>query len=653
MDGMKAQRSGISQYIIGLRLDLVIGVLGLVGGLAIMGLYLISPTVHLLTLGGALFSASLTYLILSRMKNTVREEIIFCNSKSMRYLLQAVFMVFFAMSLVTFHASENRTILYFILVSLCTGILALLCAGVTEKRDSIVQIINIFLLSLNLKLTKYYFYGSSGVDYWTHLRMNEVLAQLGNIGVLINKEEFFPIMHINVAISQILPDLPVKDASMVSIILPLVISSICVYFIGRALFDEKIGLLGMLIVNVSDYHNWWGTAPQTTSYGVIIFFFAIFALYKLTDLKNVISLEDKIKWLAILLTLMFTMVMAHAVSSFVLLMTLTGLIVGSIFYSVIFSKKWDYLFPILGIVYAIGLLQHWFVAEYRTDGAPFFAQIVATLHRYVTRYADFLNRPETIPEYAALLPPLSESIVNNLGLALLVFLAVIGSLYWLSPEFRSKKTFSILVCVTLLLGITFAFPLFGIRNIIPHRWFVFEYLFLAIMVGFAVIHIGRYMSKNQRICVIFVLFACLSFFMLTATSNNLANQDSPLWLKDSTISTTYTVQEVRGAETISSHSEQAFSDSRYGSSVLGTYYGLHHDSFDSKNLSNRAGDVFIWRTYMEERPIQMFTRFEGYYKQVVINVIPGPKYYKELEKMQKVYENDDIHGYYIIDPKSP
>jgi len=634
-------------YIIRDKLDIIIGVLGLVGGLAIMTLYLISPTIHLLALGGALFFASLIYLILSRINDVESGEVFFCNRRSTRYLLEATFMVLFALSLLEFHASENRTLSYFILVSICAGILALLCAGVGERRDAIIPLIGIILLSLNLKLTKYYFYGGSGVDYWVHLRMNEMLAQVGDIGILFDKEEFFPIMHIYVAISQIIPGLPVKDASMVSIIIPLIISSVCAYLIGRGLFNDKIGLLGMLIVNISDYHNWWGVAPQTTSYGVIVFFFTVFALYKLTTLESDTNIINKIKWLPILLTLMFTMIIAHAVSSFVLLMTLTGLVAGSLLYSILISRERDRVFPMLMMAYAIGLLQHWFVAIYRADGPPFFDQIIATLDLYITGYAGFLNRPEAIPEYAALLPPISESLINTLGLALLIFLAVIGSLYWLSPNFRSKKTFSILVCTTLLLGITFGFPLFGIRNIIPHRWFVFEYLFLGIMAAFATIHIARHMSRNQQICLIFVLFTCLSFFMLTATSNNLANLDSPLWLKESTISTTYTIQEVKGAETISRYSEQAFSDSRYGGSVLGAYYGLQHDSFYSKDLSDRAGDVFIWRSYMENRPIRMFITVEGYYKAVEDNVVLGPEYQKLLEKMQKIYENDDVCGYYI------
>ena len=280
--------------------------------------------------------------------------------------------------------------------------------------------------------------------------------------------------------------------------------------------------------------------------------------------------------------------------------------------------------------------------------SPFFDKIIATLNKHVTEYASFLNRPEAIPGYATLLPPLSETLVNTLGLALLISIAIIGSLYWLSPSFRSKTTFSLLVCTTLLLCITFVFPLFGIQNIIPHRWFIFEYLFLAIMAAFATIHMARRMSNNQQICLIFVLFTCLSFLMLTPTSNNLANQDSPLWLKDSTISTTYTVQELNGAETMSHYSDKIFSDSRYGTSTLGTYYGLQHVPFGSKDLSNRAGDVFMWRSYMENRPIRMFTTIEGYYKQVESNVILGPEYLKVLERMQKIYENDDVCGYYII-----
>lgn len=634
---MKALRSGIQDIALH-RLDIITSILGLVGGVLIMSLYLKSPTAQLLILGGALFSASLIYLILSRTKYIGNDLVNFCSGKYSRYLLEYIFLFFLVVSIVAFYSSGVRTIFYFIIVSFCAGIVALLCINATKKMDIIIQIVNIILLSLTIKLTKFYFFGGSGVDYWVHLKMNEMLSQLGNIEILTGKEEFFPIMHINVAISQIVPGLNGKDASMFSIIIPLVISSICIYLICRESLGENIGLLGMLLVNISDFHNSWGFAPQTTSYGVIIFFFLIFVLSKLKRTKN------KIKWLIIIFILMFTMITAHAVSSFILFITLIGLITGSLIYSKLFSEKRESFSPVLITIYFIGFMQLWFITDYRKDGVPFFEQISGSLFLYITGYAGFLNRPEGILEYEGLLPSLAELLMDNLGMALLIFLATIGSLYWLSSDFRSEENFSSLFCTILLMSITFMFPLFGIRNIIPSRWFVFEYFFLAIMASFATIQLARRMSKNQQICVIFVFYACLSFFMLTSTSNNL---DSPFWLKESTISTTYTVQEIEGAELISRYSDEAFSDSRYGSSILGSYYGLQKNALNSRDLTNRAGDVFVWRNYMADRPIRMFKKIEGYDKWITINVILGSGYKEALVKMHKVCENDDIAGYYI------
>jgi hypothetical protein len=132
------------------------------------------------------------------------------------------------------------------------------------------------------------------------------------------------------------------------------------------------------------------------------------------------------------------------------------------------------------------------------------------------------------------------------------------------------------------------------------------------------------------------------------TTSTISNSDSPLWLKESTISTTYTFQEETGAETLPRYSENVFSDSRYGSSIIGVYLGLPHNAFYNEDLSDRDGDVFIWRNYMNDRPIRMFKTINGYYQPIEDNVILGPTFHKELEKMQKIYENNDVQGYYII-----
>ncbi len=603
-----------------------------------MSLYLKSATVQLLSLGGALFSGCLVYLILFHINSIENDKVNFFKRRSSFLSLEIIFLILLSMSLMAFYSSEKRTIFYFVLISLCSGILALLCIGAKREFNVIIQIVNIILLSLNIKLTKFYFFGGNGIDYWTHLEMNEMLSHLGNIEILIGKERYFPIMHINVAIAQIVPGLTGKDASMLAIIFPLVISSICVYFVGRELFSESTGLLGMLIVNISDYNNAWSFAPQTTSYGIIIFFFLIFVLFKLKYHDN------KISFLIITFVFMSTMIMAHALSSFVLLITLIGLIIGSSIYIAVLSEKRKSFSPILLIIYVIGFIQYWFIAEYSNDGTSIFEQVSASLLKHITEYSGFLNRPEAFLDYEVLLPPLYIRLVDNLGLALLIFLAVIGSLYWLSSDFRSEETFSILFCTILLLGITFIFPLFGMRNIIPYRWFVFEYFFLGIMAAFAIMHIAKRVRKNKQISIIFVSLTCLSFFMITNTLNN---EDNPLWLKDSTISVTYKLQEIKGAETITRYSDKVISDLLYWMSILGVHCGIQSNPLFSSDLSNRADDIFIWRKYMEDRPILMYKRIEGYSLPAQINVILGSKFKRELEKMHKIYENEEIVGYYI------
>ena len=100
-----------------------------------MGLYLKSPTVHLLTLGGALFSASLVYLILSRISDTKKNEVALSNYKSTRYLLEAIFMVLFALKLIDISCirEPDYFLLYFSL-PLYRNTGTIMCGDYGKKR---------------------------------------------------------------------------------------------------------------------------------------------------------------------------------------------------------------------------------------------------------------------------------------------------------------------------------------------------------------------------------------------------------------------------------------------------------------------------------------------------------------------------------------
>ena len=635
------QRRAVKKYFFE-NLDTLACILGIIFGILITSLYLISKTIHLLMLGLALTFASLVYLALKNRQNVPNAS----THKSTKILYEIIFFLLFSTSLMVLFTNENRPFSYFILIALCSGFLALSILHINTQFEIIFQILKIFMISFNLKYSLFISFAGTGVDYWIHLKMNSILVQEGFIDVLLDKEKFFPLMHIQTAVHQIITSTPIKEATNFAIILPLIISSICVFLVARKIFDEKIGLLAMLIMNITDYHTYWGSAPQTTTFGICIFFIIIFVIFQMA-----LSNQNWKIWTLILIIFFLSLILTHAVSSFILLITIMGLFVGSFAYKK-FYDNYAAVFPPIPLLflYGIMLLEQWSIAVYNEiSGKSFFYVIVSTLDYYIIEHAVFLNRPESIAEYITTLPPFIERAANTVGLSLLMFLAAIGCLFWLSKSYRNRFTFSMLTCTILLLFITFGFPLFGIRNIIPSRWFAFMYFFLSIMAACAVLFVLTKIPKPRwRMIILAITIIGLTFFMSTSTISNL---DHPLWLKNSTISTSYTVQELKGAETLTRYSNSVFSDSRYGGSVMEIYYESTTYSLFNEDPLERKGEIYVWRKYMMDRPIRVFVNVKGYYDSVECSVVLGEDYLKKLAMVQKVYSDGDISGYFIQNDK--
>jgi hypothetical protein len=632
------QRPAIQEYFFE-NLDTIAGIAGIVFGIAITSLYLISATIHLLMLGPALTLASLLYLVIKNREAVLSESV----TKPAKILLEIIFFILFAASLLTLHVSEGRPLVYFVLIALSAGFLALSIVFLNGKGDAVMQIIKILMVSFNLKYSLFLGYYGVGSDYWRHLAGNNNLSQYGFIEILSGKAPFYPLMHIQVAITDIVTNTPIKDATNFAIIIPLVISSICVFLVARNIINAKVGLLAMLIVNITDFHTYWGAAPQTTTYGICLYYFLIFFIF-----RGATTNLNKKTWLALTLFFIPVLILAHAVSSFIALISILGLITGSCVYRICYDNRAVILPPILVLlIYGVVLLQHWFVALYnQMRDESFFEVITSTLITYITEHADFLNRPEAVSGYVAMLPPLVERMADTAGLALLMFLSAIGCLFWLSKKYRSTFTSPMIVCTIVLLFITFGFPLFGIRNIMPSRWFAFMYFFLSIMAAFALLTIlPKTSKKGLGLMMCFVVLSSLTFFMTTST---IANEDSPFWLQETTISTAYTTQEGIGAETLSNIAKKLLIDSRYLAVIDSIPHTAEYIAFSSEQqMSNTPDSVFLWRQYMVDRPIRKYIDLEGYYKKVEHPEILGTEFLNRLDSFDKMYDNHGIQGYYL------
>lgn len=607
------------------KIDLILATIGLVFGLAIICLYFISPTMHLIIIGSAIFLSSVFYLMTMHISNkTVEHE----TTVEQKRLFDILFFILFNLSLIIWQISEDRTFYYFLLISLCAGVLGCSIYLSNNKFDYYMQIIKIMILSFQIKYLIYISAGYlPGIDPYIHAKSNELLAITGNISVLSDsKSLYFPIMNIHEAIMQIISNLGVKEASVFMFIVPLIISTIFLYLVARTIFGEKIALFSIVFLNFADFHIYYGFIMTTTTYGIILFYFLMYLLYKIFYLQRTPIFTS------FTILLIVILVNTHAVSSFIFIVAFSMLTLAFLIYEYFYEYAPTYLYKGLVNISFIALLSRWIYAKF-AHGIPFFDQIVLWLISSFAKTTGVLNRPE---RYASTSIPFLESFANSFGLLIFLFLTVVGTFASLSCPQRNKIKFAYIFTMVMMFAITFVFPLFGLRNIIPSRWFVFVYFFASMLASFALFYI--YNKINKPYIRISFIFLTIVFFVFFMSSSTIANQDSPLWLENSTPSYIYSTAEITAAKTIVQYSENVFSDRFYGSSVLGVYLGIDHRRFvDINSLDNRGKDIFLWRRYFFERPIYTTSKLE----------VLGSDVFNQLESENKIYNNKYVIGYYL------
>lgn len=640
------------------ELDIYSGLFLSILGIAFLLLYISFPNIYIFVFGASLLFGSISYFII-KDKNNYH---FFCESKKLRLVYETLFFLFFSGSLLVLHIYEVRNVYYFTFISLSTALLAL-SIFVLDSQKKTFQILKICLLSLNLKYSIFYLhYGFTMPDAWRHAKLNSLISltghftQFNNLDVLLDKELYFPLTHIYVAMSQVFFDVSIKEASNLTLIIPMVLSSICIYLFASKYFGEKVGLFSMLIMNITDFSTLWGSAPQTTTYGITLFSYLLYLYSKSTQPKH------KSVFKALLILFIFSLIFGHAISSFIFFTTIVGLSVGSIIFKLIHKNKETSFFALnIILISLIGITQHWMIVEYQRNSDTFFQKITSLLYSAILEYSGFLNRPESVSSYVATLPPFAERFVDHFGLMTIVFFSIIGGLLLLSSKYQNKSNFPLIFCVSLLLSISLGFPIFGMNNIVPERWFIYEYFFLSIISAFGIIKISNliYYPRLAK-CFIVIIFFTVSFFMITST---VSNTDNPLWLKESTISNSFSINEVKGAETISKFTKNIYTDPSYFLNIFDLNIGIginspfreivsKPDELIKSNFSTNVAKIYVWRRYTINRPINIIRESGNNYgiaseRMEYTTKILGHDILEKLEKHNKIYDNRNTKAYYL------
>jgi 4-amino-4-deoxy-L-arabinose transferase-like glycosyltransferase len=453
-------------------------------------------------------------------------------------------------------------------------------------------------------------------------------------------------MQIYSAIASLICGVSSKLGMFIAVTLPNIFCSILIFLIARKLFDEKIGLIAMLIYGFCDFSIAYSIQICAWSFGIALY---IIILYLLIGTKGAIN-----KYQSYLLFLCFALlILTHPVPTTILVIPLIILFVSA----KLFKSK-NIVSGTLVISFIVGTLSYWIYASYTRGNVEqnFFSYIVSPLYYSLTTKAAVLLRTESIElttGASATAQLFFESMLNILGFGLLVLFGLLGGLILLYDKRRDPLKLSLILITLVLFALPFGFGFFGIRNIMNYRWFVYGYVTLAILAAIGLYTIiGQRKNTNKKIITVFLIIFVVSFFM---TTNTMCNHDSPIYFKGSATRLAFSEQELSlRDELINAYSGPITTDYVYHCALI--HDEPYPDPEDIKFYSARysyedfCNDVlpqslFIWRDDYKDRPIELISPSKER-----MQVVFGENFEEKLESgaYNRIYCNEQVTAYLYI-----
>jgi hypothetical protein len=509
------------------------------------------------------------------------------------FLLLLVSVAFLAHS-----AVGERSPLFFMLAATATTVLALAAKHPQDNLRLAAFLGGAILLSLVLRGSVFFLTpGLVGSDAWGHVELSKALVLGGHVPAVWDSPYYlhYPAYHLTVALGSIVSGLSVKAAVYGVVGIPLACSTLFLCVAARRLGGRFAACLSVLLVLGSSYHLQWGTQIIPTSMGLSLFAFALM-------LTLDVARRPAATHVALLLVTCTTLVLCHTVSSFILWTALLALLAGSVLRGGLHSddlsriSTHSIVIPLLYLT--VVMFAYWGLSPYTADGDSFLNRILLTLRDSVTRDAAFLDRPAQAP---GLLP---DQLLAISGFALYYFLAAVGFLSSLRPTNQASALRVFAFATTALTAFVLIFPLFGIRNILPHRWFAFIWVLAAPLAAVGVSYLSsRWRRAATRLVTAAAVLWLFSFLMATAP---VSNTDSPLYATRITQRLTFHQSELSAAEWVAHTCSGPFaSDLVVAERVMGDYLGLEAVAGDLARASAPVSQFYLWRATTLTQPVQV------------------------------------------------
>jgi hypothetical protein len=479
----------------------------------------------------SIVSACLGFLLIKR------KHIDLSFSKTDKYvksLMVAYFILLSSLPIVFLYDSVGRTVSVFAVTFVLYSLVALAIVLEIAVYRGLALII---ITGIAHRATA--FYSSSlyvGIDIYGHVDLvNELITEGTLSGMGPTKYLYSPFYHLLTGWSSLLMNVPLRSTIFLTVSVTVtVLPALAIYIIGSRLLGEKVGLLSALLYTGSDFVIQWGIHAIPTSLGII--FFALTFLYGLKYLGVIPSGRAGRRNLFLYIAFQATVSLTHHLSFFVTVTVLGAAFLGKVLYESRITSR------VVNLSLASGALLYLDFVVTRFGGpggdSRFLDTIVKRLAFSIMETSPNTRIQQSLPEDPSIYAGVTESIeiVHVAGSAMLLAFGILGVLLWLNrPRVKGvpQSGFVLGVAVGIPLAITFAGPIFGLRNLLPFRWFAFFYLPLSILAAYSLIIIIEYLVSvvgryPRLVASVAVFVVCLPFFAFMG-GNFVAAQDGPLF----------------------------------------------------------------------------------------------------------------------------
>jgi len=509
------------------NLDIVLGILGVLGGLITLIIGLKLSNAMLQQVSSILIFAVLIYFFCRRTLQKKEEASIIISNSHQKFLYSTItFQILFIFALVLYYTGDySRPLLFLIVASIMAGCLAVsICAAATSLQ-SLLILFEILALGILLRATAYFQFPTMiGGDPWAHASWIQSLSIMGNTVEAMAAYQSFPLMHIFVASLHDITDLAIKD-SMAFVGLCEVLSLMFLYLIGRKFFDEKVGLIATLLLALSASHVLYGylIIPQTFGVALIPMLFFLLFLQKVAP-------NNKSRYNILTVIVLVALLFTHTITSFAALVILSSVLAMLVITNLLSPKQVKrsniLLFTMVPLLFSILIIGYW---GYASNFSGFILDSI----RWGFSSADLAPAASAI---SAMSNDFVYSLMRQSPLYITILFAIIGSLYIL----KWKKSLIYMLSGWGIVVFVYITVFLGLHSFLPGRWLVF--ISLALFIPLTIPFVILTNTVSRKSVFLFVIVAFFALVMVTNYEANVTNVN-PL--------TPYPTQALRSSEVVS------------------------------------------------------------------------------------------------------